>query len=232
MCLSFNPFVYIWGNYKKMGFKGAIFDLDGTLIDSIEDIADSMNSVLRENGFPEHDLKSYKIFVGNGIKTLVRRALPKDSAEEAIERCYTAMMSRYERFCDVKSAPYKGIPELLSHFHDRGVQMAVLSNKADRITKRVIATLLPGTPFVNVEGLTDEATKKPNPANALKICDNMGVRPEEIIYLGDTGIDMETAKRAGFYAVGVLWGFRGKDELISNGADILITAPDELLKLL
>lgn len=215
-----------------MRFKGAIFDLDGTLIDSIEDIADSMNSVLRENGFPEHDLKSYKIFVGNGIKTLVRRALPKDSAEEAIERCFAAMMTRYESFCDFKSAPYKGIPELLGHLQDRGMKMAVLSNKADRITKRVIATLLPGTPFVNVEGLKDEATKKPNPANALKICNNMGVRPEEIIYLGDTGIDMETAKRAGFHAVGVLWGFRGKDELISHGADILITAPDELLKLL
>jgi phosphoglycolate phosphatase len=215
-----------------MKIKGAIFDLDGTLIDSIEDIADSMNIVLAEKGFPEHDILSYKVFVGNGIKTLVRRALPKDSSEEAVERCFAAMMTRYERFCDVKSAPYKGIPELLTVLHERGVKMAVLSNKADRITKRVIATLLPGTPFVNVEGLTDEATKKPNPANALKICDNMGVRPEEIIYLGDTGTDMETAKRAGFYAVGVLWGFRGKDELISHGADILISTPDELLKLL
>lgn len=215
-----------------MRFKGAIFDLDGTLIDSIEDIADSMNVVLRENGFPEHDLKSYKIFVGNGIKTLVRRALPTDSAEEVIERCFTAMIIRYKSYSDVKSAPYKGIPELLAELEGRGVKMAVLSNKADRITKSVIASLLPGTPFVNVEGLKDEATKKPNPANALKICENMGVRPEEIIYLGDTGIDMETAKRAGFYAVGVLWGFRGKDELISNGADILISTPDEALKLL
>lgn len=215
-----------------MRFKGAIFDLDGTLIDSIEDIADSMNTVLGENGFPEHDLKSYKIFVGNGIKTLVRRALPKDSAEETVERCFASMMTRYESFSDVKSAPYKGIPELLAELDDRGVKMAVLSNKADSITKRVIASLLPGTPFVNVEGLKDEATKKPNPANALKICENMGFRPDEIIYLGDTGIDMETAKRAGFYAVGVLWGFRGKDELISNGADTLISTPDEVLKLL
>lgn len=215
-----------------MRFKGAIFDLDGTLIDSIEDIADSMNVVLRENDFPEHNLNSYKIFVGNGIKTLVRRALPKDSSEEAIERCYTSMMTRYERFCDVKSAPYKGIPELLSHLHYSGIQMAVLSNKADRITKRVIDTLLPDTKFISVEGLTDEATKKPNPANALKICGKMGARPEEIIYLGDTGIDMETAKRAGFFAVGVLWGFRGKDELVSHGADVLISTPDEVLKLL
>jgi phosphoglycolate phosphatase len=142
------------------------------------------------------------------------------------------MMTRYKSFSDVKSAPYKGIPELLAELHERGVKMAVLSNKADRITKSVIASLLPGMPFVNVEGLKDEATKKPNPANALRICENMGLRPEEIIYLGDTGIDMQTAKRAGFYAVGVLWGFRGKDELISNGADILISTPDEALKLL
>ncbi len=146
--------------------------------------------------------------------------------------CYTAMMTRYERFCDVKSAPYKGIPELLSHLYDRGVQMAVLSNKADKITKRVIGTLLPDTKFISVEGLTDEATKKPNPTNALKICSSMGAKPEEIIYLGDTGIDMETARRAGFYAVGVLWGFRGKDELISNGAEVLISTPEEVLKLL
>ncbi len=215
-----------------MKFKGAIFDLDGTLIDSIEDIADSMNAVLREGGFPEHDLKSYKIFVGNGIKTLVRRALPKDSPEVVVESCYTAMMTRYEKYCDVKSVPYKGIPELLGELHDRGLKMAVLSNKADRITKRVIGTLLSKIPFVSVEGLKDEATKKPNPSNAFIICSRMGVRPEEILYLGDTGIDMETARRAGFFAVGVLWGFRGKDELISNGAEVLIGSPDEVLELL
>jgi len=213
-----------------MKFKGAIFDLDGTLVDSIEDLADSMNSVLKENHLPEHDLQSYKYFVGNGIKTLVRRAVPESSTDELVNRCYVSMMEIYTRDCAKKSKPYKDIPELLKELHRRGLRMSVLSNKADNLTKKIVATLFPETPFVNVYGLQDEITRKPNPEIALRICGNMDATPEEMLYFGDTDVDMETAARAGFFAVGVLWGFREKEELLASGADCIIESPCEIFE--
>ncbi|HRR50178.1 MAG TPA: HAD family hydrolase [Bacteroidales bacterium] len=215
-----------------MKFKGAIFDLDGTLVDSIEDLAESMNTVLKENNFPEHEIDKYKLFVGNGIKTLVRRSLPAGSDEETVSKCYLSMMNVYDNNCVSKSRPYDGIRELLQEFTDKKIKLAVLSNKADNLTKKIIYSLFPEVPFVKVVGLVDENLKKPNPESALAICREMHASPDEVLFLGDTAVDMQTAKKGGFVAIGVLWGFRGKDELIEAGADIIVEKPVDLMNFL
>ncbi len=214
-----------------MNFKGVIFDLDGTLIDSIEDIADAVNIVLQSHGFPLHDLPVYKHFVGNGIRKLVVRALPEDHRDDVlVQSCFEEVMEAYRENCVNKSRPYDGIPELLDAFTTRNMKMAVLSNKADEFTKRVVATLLAPWNFESVIGLTDEAIKKPNPTVALQLSEQFGMRPDEIIYIGDSGVDMQTATNAGMYAVGVLWGFRDREELMANGAKVIIGHPMELFE--
>lgn len=215
-----------------MKFKGAIFDLDGTLVDSIEDLAESMNTVLKENNFPEHEIDKYKLFVGNGIKTLVRRSLPASSDEETVSKCYLSMMNVYDNNCVSKSRPYDGIRELLQEFTDKKIKLAVLSNKADNLTKKIIYSLFPEVPFIKIVGLVDENLKKPNPESALVICREMNASPDEVLFLGDTAVDMQTAKKGGFVAIGVLWGFRGKDELIEAGADIIVEKPVDLMNFL
>lgn len=215
-----------------MKFRAVLFDLDGTLLDTIEDLADSMNAVLDKFGFPVHDIKEYKYFIGDGIANLVRRALPPESrSEETINCCVDAMRQEYGRRWADKTCPYRGIPELLDGLHARGLKMAVLSNKLDEVTKLVVAKLLPRWKFEFVLGERPLVPKKPNPAAALEIARLMNIRPCEFLYLGDTSIDMKTANAAGMYAVGALWGFREAGELTAGGAKILIENPVDLLAL-
>lgn len=216
-----------------MNYKGVIFDLDGTLVDSIEDLADSMNIVLLRNNFPVHDLQSYKNFIGNGIRNLVSKALPEAARDEAlIERCFHSMIKVYSGNCINKTKPYDGITGLLDELVSRNMKLAVFSNKADELTKRIVLTLLPEYNFEAITGLTNEAHKKPDPSGALQISRKFAISPEEIIYVGDTGVDMETAKNAGMLPVGVLWGFRTKEELTLNGAKYLLNHPIDLIKIL
>ncbi|MEA4916378.1 HAD family hydrolase [Proteiniphilum sp.] len=215
-----------------MNCKGIIFDLDGTLVDSIEDIANAMNRVLAENGFPEHSLAAYKIFVGRGLLNLTRRALPETVQDEGtVKACYQRMTEVYNDHCIEKTKPYDGIMPLLDELQSRGFKLAVFSNKADQFTKKIVQVLMPGY-FDRVAGMTVEELKKPNPACALQISEDMGVSPGEILYLGDTGIDMETASNAGMYAVGVLWGFRSESELVDAGAKSILHHPLDLIRLL
>ncbi len=215
-----------------MNCKGIIFDLDGTLVDSIEDIANAMNRVLAENGFPEHSLAAYKIFVGRGLLNLTRRALPETvQDEETVKACYQRMTEVYNDHCTEKTKPYDGIMPLLDELQSRRFKLAVFSNKADQFTKKIVQVLMPGY-FDRVAGMTVEELKKPNPACALQISEDMGVSPGEILYLGDTGIDMETASNAGMYAVGVLWGFRSESELVDAGAKSILRHPLDLIGLL
>ncbi|MFA6335142.1 MAG: HAD family hydrolase [Bacteroidales bacterium] len=216
-----------------MKFKGVIFDLDGTLVNSLEDLADSMNIVLQNYNLPTHDLQAYKYLIGNGIRNLVRRALPEsDSEEELINKCFNSMIEVYRNNCINKTKPYIGIVDLLDELVSRQMKLAVLSNKADELTKKIVSDLLPNWNFEAITGLSNEANKKPNPFGALQISEKSGVRPEKIIYVGDTGIDMQTANNAGMYAVGALWGFRTKEELISNGAKYLLNHPLDLIQIL
>ena len=214
-------------------YKGIIFDLDGTLVNSLEDIADSMNSVLQENNLPTHPLECYKLFVGKGIRNLVRQAIPEENREEElVNNCYRSMVDLYRRNSTKKTRLYDGIAEMLDELSARGLKLAILSNKADELTQQIVSDLLSAWHFEVVTGLHTEAHKKPNPIIALQISEKFGVLPEEIIYVGDTSTDMLTATNAGMYAVGVLWGFRTKEELIRSGAKYLLSYPSEIVSIL
>lgn len=216
-----------------MTYGGAIFDLDGTLLDTLEDLANSMNAVLRKHGLPEHETEKYKYFVGNGMDTLVRRALtPKHDEEKLAKICLAELHAEYGRRWNEKTQPYTGINALLDALYAKGVRLSVLSNKADSFTKMIIERYFGAGRFHFVYGAREGVPKKPDPGSALEIAELSGIPPAEYLYLGDSGVDMQTATAAGMYAVGAAWGFRDEEELIKNGAKTLIKQPSELLALL
>jgi phosphoglycolate phosphatase len=216
-----------------MNYRGIIFDLDGTLVNSLEDLADSMNSILQRYNFPVHSVPTYKQLIGNGIRNLVFKALPEANRDKAlINTCYDLMIEVYRENAVKKTKPYEGISELLDELVSRNMKLAVFSNKADEFTKKIVLTLLPEWNFEAIVGLSTEALQKPNPFVAMQISEKFGINPEETLYVGDSGVDMQTANNAGMYAVGALWGFRSKEELTSNGAMYLIKKPLDLLKIL
>jgi len=210
-----------------------LFDLDGTLLDTLEDLADSMNAALGQLGFPPHELAAYKYFVGDGVANLVIRALPEDGRDEAtVGRCVELMRGIYAEHWADKTQPYPGIPELLDALAERGVRMAVLSNKPDDSTRLCVAKLLPRWRFDAVIGASKAIPPKPDLAGVREIVARLGVPVQEFLYVGDTNTDMQTALAAGMYPVGALWGFRTAEELGASGAKALIEKPGELLRLL
>lgn len=210
--------------------KGIIFDLDGTLANSIEDIADSMNTVLQEKGLDTHDYATYKTLVGRGVKSLVENALPETQRKPAtINECFKRMMQIYEVNCLAKTALYPGIPDLLNSLTANKIKIGIFSNKANELTQKVVNILLANWKLEMTIGAGGDVPSKPNPKGALLISEKMGIAPEELMYVGDSGVDMETANNSGMYAVGVLWGFRDMEELLENGAKILIQEPMDLI---
>ena len=215
-----------------MKFKGIIFDLDGTLVDSLEDIADAMNSVLQSLNFPTHGYEDYQYFIGSGLRNLVSKALPATHNNEAqIDHCYHLMIEVYRDNCTCKTKAYDGIFELLDELKSRNIKLSVFSNKADELTKEITETLFPEY-FNPIVGLTTESLKKPNPFKTLEISANFGLKAEEIIFIGDSDIDMQTATNANMYAVGVSWGYRPEEELILNGAKYVLKQPADLIDIL
>ena len=216
-----------------MKIKGVIFDLDGTLVNSLDDLADSMNAILQIYNFPTHSFSTYKQFIGNGIRNLIYKSLPEANRDEAlIDKCYDLMIEVYSKNLVNKTKPYDGISELLDKLVSLNMKLAVFSNKADDFTRKIVLTLLSDWNFEAIVGLSNEAHKKPNPFVALQISEKFGIIPEDILYVGDSGTDMQTANNAGMYAVGALWGFRTKEELISNGAKYLLNNPMDLINIL
>ena len=216
-----------------MNERAVIFDLDGTLADTLEDIADNMNRVLAANGFPAHGYDDYRFFVGNGLKSLVTTCLPEKSRTDIIiSACHEQMMAEYNLNYLAKTRLYDGISELLDALSLHRIKMAVLSNKADSLTQKICDELLEDWKFEVVMGANDRFQRKPDPASALYISAQIGVMPANICYLGDSDVDMKTAIAAGFYPVGAGWGFRPKEELAGNGARRVIDHPTELLGLL
>jgi phosphoglycolate phosphatase len=212
-----------------LSFDAAIFDLDGTLVDSLEDLADSVNQVLEESGYPPHPLHAYRRFVGDGIVALVRRALPPSARDQqSLARCTDEMRDVYAERWNRKTRPYRGIPELLTELERRGIVTGVLSNKPHAMTQKVVGELLPTSRFDAVLGAEAGFPRKPDPAGALEAARMMNVSPEKTVYFGDSDTDMHTANAAGMYAVGVLWGFRDGDELRAAGARTLVSSPDEI----
>lgn len=216
-----------------MKFKAVVFDLDGTLLDSLDDLADSMNAVLEKNEYPVHDAEAYKYFVGDGMRTLVKRAFPEDKRDDLnVDIGLADIRDEYSRRWNNKTRPYKGIIEMLDKLSDKNLKLSVLSNKADDFTKLIVEKLLPCHKFNLVYGERPGIPKKPDPKGALEIAHALDVMPSECLYLGDTGVDMKTAVSAGMYPVGVLWGFRKAEELIDSGARILIADPAAILDIL
>jgi phosphoglycolate phosphatase len=216
-----------------MKITGIIFDLDGTLLNTIEDIAGAMNTVLARRGFPIHPTKKYFRFVGRGGKRLARRALPKwYRSDRAAFACFTEWRREYMTRWAKTTRPYDGIPELLAWLAAKGIKTAVLSNKPHDLTKDMVSAFFPTHPFQIVWGERQGIARKPDPTAAIEIAAIFGSQPETIVYLGDTDVDMQTANRANMFAVGVLWGFRPERELLENGAQRLIRHADELRNLI
>ncbi|MGO8751043.1 MAG: HAD family hydrolase [Thermoguttaceae bacterium] len=216
-----------------MSRHAVIFDLDGTLLDTLEDLADSANAALRELGFAGHPLESYKIFIGDGIENLIRRALPQERLDPAtLAHCHELVRSEYSRRWSDKTGPYPGVPELLDALAARGVPMGVLSNKPHEFTSLCVTRLLPGWHFDAVQGATPALPRKPDPAGALAVAAELRTDPAEILYLGDTDTDMRTAVAAKMFPVGALWGFRTAEELTANGARALAKTPIDVLPFL
>jgi phosphoglycolate phosphatase len=211
-------------------FRSAIFDLDGTLVDSLEDIGVAMNRALAELGLAGHSLAAYRGFVGAGVRVLAERAV-SPGHHDRLEEAVAAFRRHYERDLVVHTRPYPGVVSLLSALAAQGVPLAVLSNKYDEATQAIVAALLGEVPFAVVQGHRPELPKKPDPTAALAIASRLGAAPADCVFVGDTGIDMATAAAAGMIGVGVRWGFRGDDELRDAGARAIIDRPAELLSL-
>jgi phosphoglycolate phosphatase len=218
---------------ENIDFHAILFDLDGTLLDTLTDIANSANAALIRLGFPTHPVDAYRYFVGDGSDRLVRRILPESHHDgETLKKCREAIIDEYAQRWAENTRPYPGIVKLLSELERRGIPKAVLSNKRDDFTKLTVAKLLTGFSFDVVRGARASVPIKPDPAAALQIAEDLHVPPERFLYLGDTNTDMQTARAAGMFGVGVLWGFRTAEELSANGAEALLSAPMDTLSLL
>lgn len=212
----------------KPQVSAVIFDLDGTLIDSLEDLGDSMNTALAAHGFPVHPLEPYNYFVGDGMETLVRRAAPEGTADDALAALFARVKEEYGKNWAAKTRPYDGINAMLERLVSLDVPLAVLSNKPHVFTEEVVAHFFPATPFRVVRGSPAGGRAKPEPDMALAVAGTLGLAPDRIAVMGDTRTDMDTAVNAGMLPIGVLWGFRPEKELLSHGAKVILAKPDEL----
>jgi phosphoglycolate phosphatase len=212
-----------------MKYKGLIFDLDGTLLDTLKDLADAANASLDHFGFPVHPEDGYRYFVGEGLKTLVRRILPDSATEDDVNKIMEKFAEIYAGNWNANSAPYPGISDMLKSLSDAGLQLAVLSNKPHSFTKICVDTFFPDCSFTCVYGKRDGIARKPDPVGALEIAGKMNMSVDEILYVGDTATDMQTGNNAGMKTIGVEWGFRERQELEQNNAWKIASTPEEVL---
>lgn len=215
-----------------MDCKVIIFDLDGTLLDTLADLAAAGNRVLEEAGLPVHPVDSYRYFVGDGLATLVARILPEEMrSEEEFVRMAAAFKKVYATKWNATTRPYEGVDVLLNGLQERNVSLNVLSNKPDEFTRICVQEFLADWSFDQVLGNREGLPRKPDPTGALEIAARLKVNPSQIAYLGDTATDMQTATAAGMYPLGALWGFRTAEELQESGAARLVSSPEEVLTL-
>lgn len=208
--------------------RGVIFDLDGTLIDSLRDIGICCNIVLEEFGHAPHAIERYREFVGDGARVLVQNAFPKSCDSGSLEAALTRFKEIYEQNIYENTKAYAGIEEMLLRLDRVSARKGILSNKPHEFTLQYASSIFEGFSFDAVHGQKEGVAIKPHPGVALEIAKGFGLAPSEIFFVGDTATDMRTAKNAGMCAVGVLWGFRGEEELRLGGADYIVSAPGEL----
>ncbi len=212
--------------------KLAIFDLDGTLCDTIEDLATSVNVALDILGYPTHTTEAYKYMVGNGMKNLVFRALPEDKRDQnTVERAKELMLDHYKDHFADKTYAYSGIPELLLKLKQKGVHIAVCTNKAHNMALKVVEKLF-GNAFEMVIGKSDDRPLKPDPYSVNEIMEHFGVTNAQTVFIGDSGVDIKTALNSKTTPIGVLWGFRDEKELKENGAELIAAAPSDIFKII
>lgn len=216
-----------------MSFRAVLFDLDGTLLDTLEDMGDAMNRVLSARGFPQHSIDAYRSFVGDGAAMLVIRALPENKRDdETVRSCFEAYREDYGRNWNVKTRLYDGVADMLDALTARGLKRAVLSNKPEEFTRRCVIELLSRWSFDAVLGQREGVPLKPDPTAAKEIAHTLDCPAESFLYLGDSPVDIQAAIAAGMVPVGALWGFRRGEELRAGGARVLIGRPLEILALL
>jgi phosphoglycolate phosphatase len=212
--------------------KAVLFDLDGTLLDTLDDLAASMNGVLADEGLPTAPTEAHKFMIGDGVLNYVLRALPADRRDDQalVDRIDQAYRARYAANWANTTGAYDGVDAMLDGLLARSLRLAVLSNKPDGFTRDMVTHFLGHVPFEIVRGATDGAPLKPDPVAAVALAGQMALDPAEFLYLGDTATDMHTARAAGMFAVGALWGFRPRAELVDAGAQALIAHPMDLLR--
>lgn len=213
---------------QAVSVKAVFFDLDGTLINSLDDLADTTNAVLAMHGLPTHPVQDYRYFVGDGIHTMLQRTVPQGTDPALVERLVALAKAEYGQHWARKTCVYAGIAAMLEQLQASGVQLAVLSNKLQEFTSTVVHHFFPQQPFVLVKGSPEGGKAKPDPAMALAMARELGLSPHEVLFMGDTRVDMETATAAGMVPVGVLWGFRPKEELLAYGAKYLLEQPQDV----
>ncbi len=215
-------------------FKAAIFDLDGTLLDTLETLSYYGNQTLEKFGLRPYPKADYRYMVGDGAKILIHRMLERQNAdsEEMFEKAYRDYIDTYNKDKLFKTEIYPGVPALLQGLRENGIKTAVLSNKPHEATVPILKSFFGEGAFSEMRGAMEGVPLKPDPAAALEVAEALSAAPSECIYVGDTAVDMETGKRAGFYTLGVLWGFRDEAELRESGADRIVHTPEEILECL
>lgn len=213
-----------------MEIRGVIFDLDGTLLDTLEDLVNAANATLDRFGFPGHSSAAYRYFVGDGLMTLMERILPdKNRSEAEIVACMDTFLQIYGQSWDLLSKPYTGVLEMLQQLQQAGVKLGILSNKPHAFTRLCVDRFFAADTFDFVYGQRQGIAKKPDPVGALEIAALMQLHPAQVLYVGDTATDMQTGQRAGMFTAGVLWGFRERQELEDNKAGKIISHPSEIV---
>lgn len=209
--------------------KIAIFDLDGTLVNSIYDLAGSVNIALRNASLPENELEDYYYFVGNGMEHLVRSAMREKGSDDELYRIIRADFDRqYAIHCNDKTCAYEGLSELLQRLHTAGIKTAILSNKAESFIKGIVEKNFPENNFLAAWGQREGVERKPSGDGVKKLLKELRYRESECVYIGDSDVDVLTARNAGVDIIGVLWGFRTREELEKAGADRIAATPQEL----
>lgn len=211
----------------------AVFDLDGTLLNTIDDLGNAANHALATKGFPIHNMASYPFLVGNGVRNLLLRALPESARTEAVVSDVLKVFKEYynEHNC-VATVPYEGIPELLRELAALGVKIAVASNKYQQATEKIVCHYFPDIEFVTINGQQEGIPVKPDPSIVFDVLGKAQVTKDDTVYIGDSGVDMETARRACVDSIGVTWGFRPEKELMEHYADFIVHSPTEILSII
>lgn len=209
--------------------KAVIFDLDGTLLNTLSDLAASVNFALSECGYPVRSVDEVRRFIGNGVIMLVHRSVPSGTAEADEKKCFGIFRAHYLEHMEDTTAPYDGVNDLLFELSKRGVKTAVVSNKLDAGVKGLCEKHFPH--LTCAFGVNDESERKPSPKNVFKALLELGIEKEDALYVGDSEVDVQTAKNAGLEMAGVTWGYRSREELLASGADKIVNEPGELLKI-